>query len=277
MKKITRKDFEGLRQQYPVLTQDEMRRYVDGYSDSSCNGDWFASELYLSDFGVSVFSSGGYGGYDDSYEFEYWGGNTGGGGGGTGDHNPSTGDDKYGEIWQKIKSICFEIANALGVDLSGVQIELGSGRAAYAWRQGDKIIIGYGFFEGLSCEYDRTSTLIHEKMHLQFDDLSEIIEIPTSGVLGTKDSVPDYVKEYIDLSIERGGGVTSMGYDFEFNSYIDYVSLKSPVYYENELRAYEHEIEICPDSMVSSEYALERKYKVWKYKQLLQEALKIQN
>lgn len=184
------------------------------------------------------------------------------GGGGTGDHNPSTGDDKYGEIWQKIKSICFEIANALGVDLSGVQIELGSGRAAYAWRQGDKIIIGYGFFERLSCEYDRTSTLIHEKMHLQFDNLSEIIEIPTSGVLGTKDSVPDYVKEYIDLSIERGGGLTSMGYDFEFNSYIDYVSLKSPVYYENELKAYEHEIEICPDSMVSSEYALERKYKV---------------
>lgn len=206
MKKITRKDFQRLRQHYLVLTQDEMRRYVDGYSDSSCNGDWFASELYLSDFGVSVFSLGGYGGYDDSYEFEYWGGNTGGGGGGTGDHNPSTGDDKYGEIWQKIKSICFEIANALGVDLSGVQIELGSGRAAYAWRQGDKIIIGYGFFEGLSCEYDRTSTLIHEKMHLQFDDLSEIIEIPTSGVLGTKDSVPDYVKEYIDLSIERGEG-----------------------------------------------------------------------
>ena len=63
MKKITRKDFEGLRQQYPVLTQDEMRRYVGGYSDNSCNGDWFASELYLSDFGVSVFSSGGYGGY----------------------------------------------------------------------------------------------------------------------------------------------------------------------------------------------------------------------
>ena len=69
MKKITRKDFQRLRQHYLVLTQDEMRRYVDGYSDSSCNGDWFASELYLSDFGVSVFSSGGYGGYDDSYEF----------------------------------------------------------------------------------------------------------------------------------------------------------------------------------------------------------------
>lgn len=28
-----------------------------------------------------------------------------------------------------------------------------------------------------------------------------------------------------------------------------YSELSSPIYYENELRAYEHEIEVCPDSL----------------------------
>ena len=40
-----------------------------------------------------------------------------------------------------------------------------------------------------------------------------------------------------------------------------YSELSSPIYYENELRAYEHEIEVCPDSLVTPEYALERKFR----------------
>lgn len=48
-----------------------------------------------------------------------------------------------------------------------------------------------------------------------------------------------------------------------------YSELSSPIYYENELRAYEHEIEVCSDSLVTPEYALERRYKVWRYEQLL--------
>lgn len=32
MKKITRANFEGLRQRYPVLNKEEMRRYVGGNS-----------------------------------------------------------------------------------------------------------------------------------------------------------------------------------------------------------------------------------------------------
>ena len=51
-----------------------------------------------------------------------------------------------------------------------------------------------------------------------------------------------------------------------------YSELSSPIYYENELRAYEHEIEVCSDSLVTPEYALERRYKVWRYEQLLQKA-----
>ena len=51
-----------------------------------------------------------------------------------------------------------------------------------------------------------------------------------------------------------------------------YSDLSSPIYYENELRAYEHEIEVCSDSLVTPEYALERRYKVWRYEQLLQKA-----
>ena len=47
-----------------------------------------------------------------------------------------------------------------------------------------------------------------------------------------------------------------------------YSELSSPIYYENELRAYEHEIEVCPDSLVTPEYALERRYKVWSQVQI---------
>lgn len=70
MKKITRKDFQGLRQYYPVLSKEEMRRYVGGYSNNYWNEDWLTSDLYLSDFGVSVCSSGGYGSYGGDWDID---------------------------------------------------------------------------------------------------------------------------------------------------------------------------------------------------------------
>lgn len=65
MKKISRSDLQGLRCQFPVLTKEEMRRHVGGYSDSYWNGDWSSSDPYFTDFGANAGSSYGYGGNGD--------------------------------------------------------------------------------------------------------------------------------------------------------------------------------------------------------------------
>lgn len=75
MKKISRKDLQGLRRQYPVLTECEMRRYVGGYD----GGGYFGGGIgYGWDDGYDDFGggSGGYwGGSSDNYyenAFNYW-------------------------------------------------------------------------------------------------------------------------------------------------------------------------------------------------------------
>lgn len=75
MKKISRKDLQGLRRQYPVLTKCEMRRYVGGYD----GGGYFGGGIgYGWDDGYGDFGggSGGYwGGSSDNYDenaFNYW-------------------------------------------------------------------------------------------------------------------------------------------------------------------------------------------------------------
>lgn len=96
MKKITRANFEGLRQRYPVLNKEEMRRYVGGnsttlYDESdlallnvytldidmdACSAvgsdkdDEMEEDVWTSDLGISVFSAGGgYGGTDGGYGY----------------------------------------------------------------------------------------------------------------------------------------------------------------------------------------------------------------
>ena len=98
MKKITRANFEGLRQRYPVLNKEEMRRYVGGnsttlYDESdlalldvytldldinACSAvesdkdDEMEEDVWASDLGISAFSAGGYW-YDGSYTgYGYW-------------------------------------------------------------------------------------------------------------------------------------------------------------------------------------------------------------
>ncbi len=40
MKKITKTNFQGLRQLFPVLEKEDMRHYVGGYSNGYWNGNW---------------------------------------------------------------------------------------------------------------------------------------------------------------------------------------------------------------------------------------------
>lgn len=69
MKKITRNDLRGLRATFPMLTKEEMQRFIGGNSDNYWHGEWFSSNSYLMDFGVNTcFSYGyGYGDIDGGY------------------------------------------------------------------------------------------------------------------------------------------------------------------------------------------------------------------
>ena len=59
MKKITKTNFQGLRQLFPVLGKEDMRHYVGGYSNGYWNGNW--NNPY------SYFDYGGYTGYNGYY------------------------------------------------------------------------------------------------------------------------------------------------------------------------------------------------------------------
>lgn len=75
MKKISRKNLQGLRRQFPVLTEDEMRCYVGGYD----GGGYFGGGVgygWGDGYGDFGGDSGGYwGGFSDNYydnAFNYW-------------------------------------------------------------------------------------------------------------------------------------------------------------------------------------------------------------
>ena len=100
MKKITRANFEGLRQRYPVLNKEKMRRYVGGnsttlYDESdlallnvytldidmdACSAvgsdkdDEMEEDVWTSDLGISVFSADDYG----ASGYGFYGGSGGG-------------------------------------------------------------------------------------------------------------------------------------------------------------------------------------------------------
>ena len=75
MKKISRKDLQGLRRQFPVLSKDDMRQYVGGYDGGGyfSGGTGYGWGDGYGDFGGG---SGGYwGGSSDNYydnAFNYW-------------------------------------------------------------------------------------------------------------------------------------------------------------------------------------------------------------
>ena len=63
MKKITKTNFQGLRQLFPVLEKEDMRHYVGGYSNGYWNGNWNNSYSYF-DYGGYTGNNGYY--YDGS-------------------------------------------------------------------------------------------------------------------------------------------------------------------------------------------------------------------
>ena len=56
MKKITKTNFQGLRQLFPVLGKEDMRHYVGGYSNGYWNGNWNNPYSYFADVGVMIIA-----------------------------------------------------------------------------------------------------------------------------------------------------------------------------------------------------------------------------
>lgn len=79
MKKISRKDLQGLRRHFPVLTEDEMRHYVGGYDGGYSGGgtgnDWLNQGFYFVDPDGNFHWYRGY----TQEELNYWEGNWPGG------------------------------------------------------------------------------------------------------------------------------------------------------------------------------------------------------
>ena len=67
MKKITKTNFQGLRQLFPVLEKEEMRHYVGGSSDGYYyNSGWNGSGDYYGSSGSGDSS------YYSQYDFDNW-------------------------------------------------------------------------------------------------------------------------------------------------------------------------------------------------------------
>ena len=204
------------------------------------------------------------------------GGAISGGGISSGDGNQN---NKYRETWQKNKSFYYKMAAFLGVDLNAVQIEVGIIGAAYAGSNGSKIIIGYNFFQQLSNENDRVTVLIHEMFHVLYDTPYNVGDKKAiqGDLVANINEAPGFVKEYADMYLDKDGVQKLIDRKEEYGDFISYAELKPPTAYENELKTYKKEIEYCPDSFVSKEYALERKYKIWKYELLLEKSKEVFN
>ncbi len=87
--------------------------------------------------------------------------------------------------------------------------------------------------------------------------------------------IPEDIKQYMKMDIERLGGIYNLSEEEAMKGYYDCSSIKDPHYYQNELNAYKKEMEYCPDNYISSDYAMERKYKIWKYELLLNKSLEL--
>lgn len=182
------------------------------------------------------------------------------------------------QVWEQTKFAYFKMIAALGIDLYSRAINVEEGFAAYG-RCGDNnnILLGNPFFNMPIS--DRLAVLIHEEMHIRHDTSkkNDSYSFDELFMLVDTSNIPDWLKQFIEIDVNRKGGSTSVGIEFDIPTYLNVNSVKSPDFYLNELGAYSKEMELCPDSSVSFEYALERKYKIWKYELLLKKSYEIFN
>lgn len=173
------------------------------------------------------------------------------------------------EIWEQTKYFYFKEAKKLGVDLYKRKIDVQTGRAAYAWiNNNQEILLGDNFFKMYM--FDCVAVLIHESIHVDRRDNEKLVSETNVEKFLLSNDPPEFVKEYARTQIEKDKEFNITVSSADMERYWDCDTLKTPVYYENEIATYTKEIQIVPDSYVSPEYSLERKYKLWKYELLLE-------
>lgn len=110
---------------------------------------------------------------------------------------------------------------------------------------------------------DQVSIVWHEAYHIQNDNVWSKTEYrisPPVYLENVPQSVKDYINNVINADLEPEYS-KKIGYDYE----ISVRTILDPVYYENEIRAYQAEIDVNKD--VTPEYDAERQYMLWKHKQ----------
>lgn len=242
MKKISRKDLQGLRRQYPALTKEEMKHYVGGYNGNSYFGgglgydwgdgyndfgdlgsywggssdnyynndafyDWLASGNYFYDrYGNFFWSSGNY--FIDPYGNPFWYGDSGYGGYFGGDNYGMYGNGITGN-YVKTNCVAHTIAFTLHLPLNEVSAWIES-------HYGKNGVPGNKYYEVLNHFFEGSPTPIPPYEYNSFGEnsgppLLAAIKIPNSidghSVFVTK--IKGAEVQYIDAQNNNVGTCTT--------------------------------------------------------------------
>lgn len=203
-----------------------------------------------------------------------------------GNDNNNTDDDppSYLSLAEKQKILNQTLADlqAMGVDLSGVQITIvgeGCRSNARVTMDYNNIHICNSFFDKLYTQNDRIAILWHEKNHLLKDDRSWVSLENASGIEPFFATPPDDIADCIRYIMENKYGITEYIYDDQYGEYyknpswdhfyVTYLLIDefvNSVYSLNEINNYREEIETMTN--VSKLYDAERRYELWRNEEI---------
>ena len=170
---------------------------------------------------------------------------------------------EYDAMTKKINAILaqiYETLKEMGVDLSEFKIEISMGCASTARREADGTIgLCMKFVNGGYSLNDQSSIIWHEAYHVRNDDPCNMDEHKVPSGIGYS-NIPSDIEDYIRNEL-HGGRISDQAYKDE----ITVSRIKSPVYYRNEVSAYQAEMNNGIN--VSSSYARERSFLYWKHQQ----------
>ena len=186
------------------------------------------------------------------------------------DHNEDNEEDvKFEKVISEVKAIL----NTKGINVSDVKIVRVYEKCISNARIGENyscIEICNGFME--KGRNDQASILYHELSHLKNDirltDMgAQALEIPMSlnPPPEIEQKLMAYCESFLKDVIDQVSPTAVQGL---YDTFVHIYDIYSPTYYENEINAYNDEMEKFPD--VSPEYENERDFLLWQCKELLE-------
>ena len=133
-------------------------------------------------------------------------------------------------------------------------------------REGNIEICTRFFQDELLTDKDRISILYHEVYHIRHHDTFRDFvsyELPAKITLR---NVPPEFKQFIIDHVVYGKYFSAAENEKMYLDVISFSSINPPEYYRNEIEAYENEIRTVTD--VSDYYDTQRRYMLWRVKQL---------